>query len=366
MKQRMVLMLVTALVVSLTGCSYNSGKDNKKAAESSDETNEAQAAQATAEAASTRYQTPELTFRYGEVNGEDNIITQTGYKFAEYVDELSNGRIKIDIYPNHALGDERTSLRDLRRGGRNIDMYRANTNALTGYGFKKLNLFGLPYIFNSREGMWKVLEDKDLGQAFLSEGTDVGANMVGLFYTDEGARNLFTTKKIDGLEDIKGMRIRVPESVLMMDILSALGARPIPMPYSEVYEALKTGTIEGAENPLTAYISNKLYEVAPYYLLSGHVYSPGIVLMAEEKWNALSEEDKNILLEAGRRASEWNKNAIVEEEARLMKVLEEKGVTVTELTPEEMEQARNIEEIVRVSFTPGLGDLLNRIIEIQK
>lgn len=366
MKRFMILMLVTALAVSLTGCSYNFGKDNKKAAESSSETDGAQAAQATAEAAAaTRYQTPELTFRYGEVNGEDNINTRTGYKFAEYVDELSNGRINIEIYPNHALGDERTSLRDLRRGGRNIDMYRGNTNALTGYGFKKLNLFGLPYIFNSREGMWKVLEDEDLGQAFLSEGTEVGANMVGLFYTDEGARNLFSTRQINGLEDIKGMRIRVPESVLVMDILSALGARPIPMPYSELNDALINGNVEGAENPLTAYMSNKFYEIAPYYLLSGHVYSPGIVLMAEEKWNSLSEEDQNILLEAGRRASEWNKTAIVEEEARLMEEMEEKGVTVTELTPEEMQQAKDLEEIVRVSFTPGLGDLLNRIIEIQ-
>lgn len=367
MKRFMMIMLVTALAVSLMGCSYNSGKDNKKAEGSSAETNAAKEAQATAEAAAaaTRYQTPELTFRYGEVNGEDNINTRTGYKFAEYVDELSNGRINIEIYPNHALGDERTSLRDLRRGGRNIDMYRANTNALTGYGFKNLNLFALPYVFNSREGMWKVLEDEELGQAFLSEGTEVGANMMGLFYTDEGARNLFSTRQINGLEDLKGMRIRVPESVLVMDILSALGARPIPMPYNELKDALIHGNVEGAENPLTAYMSNKFYEIAPYYLLTGHAYSPGIVLMAEEKWNALSEEDQKILLEAGRRASEWNKAAIVEEEARLMKELVEKGVTITELTPEEMQQARDLEEIVRVSFTPGLGELLNRIIETQ-
>ena len=366
MKKYLSLLLAAALAVSLTGCRNYSGTDNRKAAQSSAETEAAKAAQATAEAAAaTRYQTPELTFRYGEVNGEDNIITQTGYKFAEYVDELSNGRIKIEIYPNHALGDERTSLRDLRRGGRNIDMYRGNTNALTGYGFKKLNLFGLPYIFNSREGMWKVLEDEELGQAFLSEGTEVGANMVGLFYTDEGARNLFTTRKINGLEDLKGMTIRVPESVLVMDTLSALGARPVPMPYSELKDALIHGNVEGGENPLTAYISNKLYEAAPYYLLSGHIYSPGIVLMAEEKWNALSEEDQNILLEAGRRASEWNKTAIVEEEERLINEMDEKGVTVTELTPEEIQQARDLEEIVRVSFTPGLEDLLNRIIEIQ-
>ena len=245
-------------------------------------------------------------------------------------------------------------------------MYRGNTNALTGYGFKKLSLFGLPYIFESREGMWKVLEDEQLGQAFLSEGTEVGANMVGLFYTDEGARNIFSTKRIRNLDDLKGMKIRVPESVLMMDTFSALQARPIPLPYADVSEALKSGVIEGGENPVTAYQSNRLFEVAPYYLLSGHVFSPGIVLMAEDKWNMLNEEDKNILLEAGRMASQWNRSAIEQEEAKIYQQLESEGVTVTNLSQEDMEKARNLEEIVRVSFTPGLEDYLARIIEIQK
>lgn len=365
MKRSLILMLVASLSISLTGCSHSFGSGNTKAAESSLETNEAHAAQATAQAA-TSTTTPEYVFRYGEVNGEDNIVTQTGLKFAEFANQLSNGRIRIDVYPNHALGDERTSLRDLRRGGRNIDMYRGNTNALTGYGFKKLSLFGLPYVFENREGMWKVLEDEQLGQAFLSEGTEVGANMVGLFYTDEGARNIFSRNKISTLDELKGMKIRVPESVLMMDTFSALQARPIPLPYGEVYGALENGIIEGAENPVTAYQSNRFYEIAPYYLLSRHVFSPGIVLMAEEKWNQLSEEDKNILLEAGRMASEWNRSAIGQEEERIYQELEKEGVTFTNLSPEDMEKARSLEEIVRNSFTPGLESYLNRIIEIQK
>jgi TRAP-type C4-dicarboxylate transport system substrate-binding protein len=190
--------------------------------------------------------------------------------------------------------------------------------------------------------------------------------MVGLFYTDEGARNIFSTKRIRNLKDIKGMKMRVPESVLMMDTFSALQARPIPLPYGDVFEAIKNGVVEGGENPVTAYLSNELYEIAPYYLMSEHVFSPGIVLMAEEKWNELSDEDKNILIEAGRRASAWNRSAIQEEEARIYEELEQKGVTITKLSPEDMEKARNLEEIVRISFTPGLEDYLARIIDIQK
>lgn len=359
MKKSLVLIFISAVSVFLAGCGPEPAKETQKETK-------AAAAQATAEAASQGSVKPELVFRYGEVNSEDNIITKTGYKFAEYVKELSDGRMEVQVYPNDALGNERTSLRDMQEGGANIDMYRGNTNALTGYGFKKLNLFGLPYVFNNREGMWRVLEDENLGQAFLSEGPEVGAGMVGLFYTDEGPRNLFTSQEIKGLSDIQGKRIRVPESVIMMDTISALGARPVSMPYSQLYDAIKNKVVDGGENPLPAYVTNKLYEVAPYYLLSGHVFSPGIVLMAEDKWNSLSEEDRQILLEAGRRASEWNKQEIQAEEARLLEELKGLGVTVIEMTPEDETKARQAEAIVRTSFSPGLEDLMNQIMEVQR
>lgn len=367
MKKSLALMLVFVLAVSLAGCGSGSGSANMETtSELPVETKEAAAAQVTADAAKASPSEPELVFRYSEVNPADNIMARVGFKFAEYVDELSDGRIKIEVYPGAVLGPEKETLNILYEGGGAIDMYRANTNAITGYGFKKLTMFGLPYIFIDREGMWKVLEDPDLGQSFLTEGTEIGAGMRGLFYTDEGKRNLFTSKKISGLEDIKNKTFRVPQSVLMMDTISALGARPIPMPYEELYSALQTGAVDGGENPLPAYISNKFYEVAPYYFLSGHVFSPGIVMMAEEKWDALSEEDKKILLEAGQMASDWNREMIVEDEEALRGELEDIGVTVIEMTPEEEAEARKAEEIVRVSFTPGLKDLLNEIMEVQK
>ncbi|MEY8355965.1 TRAP transporter substrate-binding protein [Lachnospiraceae bacterium 54-53] len=366
MKKSLALILISAVAVCLAGCGSGSGISGTETTKESSKETKAAAAQATAEAAVRNSAEPELIFRYGEVNREDNIITRVGFKFAEYVDELSGGRIRIEVYPNDALGTERVSLRTLQAGGGAIDMYRGNTNALTGYGFRKLNMFGFPYIFRDREGMWKVLNDEELGQAFLSEGSEIGAGMVGLFYTDEGPRNLFTSREIRNLEDIQNKKIRVPESVLMMDTISALSAQPVPMPYSELYDAIQTGIVDGGENPLPAYITSRLYEVAPYYLLSGHVFSPGIVLMAEEKWNALSEEDKQILLEAGRRASEWNRQMIAAEEEALLNELQDLGVTVIEMTPEDEARAREYEEIVRVSFSPGLEDLLNRIMEVQR
>lgn len=227
-------------------------------------------------------------------------------------------------------------------------------------------MFGLPFIFTGREGMWKVLEDEQLGRAFLTEGAEVGAGMVGLFYMDEGARNLFTTKEITGLSDIKSRKIRVPETQLMMDTMKALGAEPTPISYSELYSSLQSGVVDGAENGYPGYDSNKFYEVAPYYLLSGHTFSPGVVLMAEAKWNALSPEDQKILLEAGQKASDWNKGEIEAEEVALRASLEEKGVTIIEMTPEDTAAAQTACEPVWADYTKGIEDLLQRMVEIQK
>ena len=309
---------------------------------------------------------PEYTFKYAELNGDDNINTRVGRMFAQYVDELSGGRIKIEVYSSSTLGDEKTCLNSLLMGGGTVDMYRGNTNSLSDYGFKKLNLFGLPFIFTSRDTMWKVLDDANIGQAFLNEGIDVGAGMVGIAYTDEGARNIFTTSAITGLSDIKGKKIRVPETQLMMDTMSALGAYPTPISYSELYSSLQTGVVDAAENGYPGYDSNKFYEVAPYYLLSGHTFSPGIILMAEAQWNKLSADDQALLREAGKKASDWNREQIVAEEEKLAASLVEKGVTIIDVTPEDKAAAQDAAKAVWDQYAVGVEAELQAIIDCQK
>lgn len=365
-KKLLALTLASAMAVSLVGCGGSSEKETTSSAKETSETTAAASEEKTEAAGEASVSEPEMVFKYAELNSDDNINTRVGYEFAKYVDEMSNGRIKIEVYSASTLGDEKTCLNALQMGGGTVDMYRANTNSLSDYGFQKLNMFGLPFIFTGREGMWKVLEDEQLGRAFLTEGAEVGAGMVGLFYMDEGARNLFTTKEITGLSDIKSRKIRVPETQLMMDTMKALGAEPTPISYSELYSSLQSGVVDGAENGYPGYDSNKFYEVAPYYLLSGHTFSPGVVLMAEAKWNALSPEDQKILLEAGQKASDWNKGEIEAEEVALRASLEEKGVTIIEMTPEDTAAAQTACEPVWADYTKGIEDLLQRMVEIQK
>lgn len=309
---------------------------------------------------------PEYTFTYAELNGDDNINARVGYKFAEYVDELSEGRIKIDVFTASQLGDEITCLNALQMGGGTVDFYRGNTNSLGDYGIRKMNLFGLPYVFTGREGMWKVLESEDLGQAFLNEGAEVGAGFVGITYTDEGARHTFTSMEITCLDDLKGKKIRVPETTLMMDTMAALGAEPTPISYSELYSSIQTGVVDGGENGYPGYDSNKFYEVAPYYLLDGHTFSPGVILMAEARFNELSEEDQAILYEAGKKASAWNKEQIENEEAELRKALEEKGVTIIDVPAEDIAKAQEACKEVWAGYSEGIEDVLQAIVDIQK
>ena len=308
---------------------------------------------------------PEITFKYAELNSDDNINSKVGYKFAEYVDELSEGRIKVEVYTSATLGQEVECLNALQMGGGTVDFYRGNTNSLSDYGFRKLNMFGLPYIFTGRDNMWKVLDAEDLGQAFLMEGVEVGAGMVGITYTDEGARHTFTSMEITSIADLKGKKIRVPETTLMMDTMTALGAEPTPIAYSELYSSIQTGVVDGGENGYPGYDSNKFYEVAPYYLLDGHTFSPGVILMAEAKWNGLSEEDQAILKEAGAKASAWNKEQIAAEEEALRAALEEKGVTIIDVPAEDLAAAQEACQPVWAQYTEGIEDLLQAVIDIQ-
>lgn len=390
MKRRLIAMVMAStMVAGLAACGSSKAPEATTAAAKAAETSAAaveettaaakEKTEAAAEAEGDSVEIPtlqdilewekdpkcETVYKYGELNPDDNINTRAGYVFSKYVHDMSDGRIVVEVNSASTLGDEKTCLNSLQMGGGTVDMYRGNTNSLTDYGFKKLNMFGLPFIFKSRDSMYKVLENAELGQAFLDEGAEVGAGMVGNSYTDEGARNLFTRSEIKGLSDVKGMKIRVPETQLMMDTMKALGAEPTPISYSELYTSLQSGVVDGAENGYPGYYSNKFYEVAPYYLLSKHTFSPGIILMAQAKWDALSADDQKLLREAGQKATDWDRSQIEEEEVQLKKKLEDLGVTVIDMSAEDIATAQEACKSVWAQYATGIEDLLQKMQDVQ-
>ncbi|MFA6508119.1 MAG: TRAP transporter substrate-binding protein, partial [Treponemataceae bacterium] len=186
--------------------------------------------------------------------------------------------------------------------------------------------------FRDREHLWKVL-NSEIGPAYLKEMQEINSGMVGLFYLDEGARNFFTGNKkpIKSFADFKGKKLRVPTNNLMSDTIAALGAQSTPISFSELYSALQTGAVDGAEQPHSGYASNKFYEVAPNYILTGHTYSPSIVLMSEKAWKLLDEEAQKIIMEAGKETESWNKANIEKLDSELLESIKKAGANVIEV-----------------------------------
>jgi tripartite ATP-independent transporter DctP family solute receptor len=267
------------------------------------------------------------TFRYAELNPDGHIMDLCGDHFAELVSQKSGGRIKIQVFPAAQLGDEKTVYQGLQIGS--VDMCRGNTNSMVDFGVKKLTLFGLPFIFRDRDHLWKVL-NSEIGDEFLKEMQDIKSGMVGLFYLDEGSRNFFTAKRyvINSVNDYRGLKLRVPTTELMSDTVAAMGVQSTPISFAELYSALQTGVVDGAEQPQSGYFSNKYYEVAPNYILSGHNYSPGIVLMSEISWNKLDAEDKALIMQAAKETEQWNKSNIEKLDNDLLVQIKAAGANV--------------------------------------
>ena len=267
--------------------------------------------------------------RYAEVNPSDHIITRTGKYFADRVKEMSDGRIEIEIYDAGKLGNDAQYYEQLRIGA--LDMYRGNAIALEGISNMEVGVMAMPYLFRDNDHFWKVC-DGEIGKEILADIQESGSNMVGLCFLDEGARNIMTVDApIKDISDLKGLKIRSMEDELLCDVIRATGAEPVVMDYADVYSALQSGAVDGAENPVCSYYSNQFYKVAPYYTVDAHTHSPSVILISEITWKHLSDEDKNILLTAAEMAKEYNKAEIEDAESNAYNKLIKEKVKITQI-----------------------------------
>ncbi|SFU83113.1 TRAP transporter substrate-binding protein [Butyrivibrio sp. INlla21] len=272
---------------------------------------------------------PEIILRYAEVNPSDHIITRTGKYFADRVKEMSDGRIEIEIYDAGKLGNDAQYYEQLRIGA--LDMYRGNAIALEGISNMEVGVMAMPYLFRDNDHFWKVC-DGEIGKEVLADIQESGSNMVGLCFLDEGARNIMTVDApIKDISDLKGLKIRSMEDELLCDVIRATGAEPVVMDYADVYSALQSGAVDGAENPVCSYYSNQFYKVAPYYTVDAHTHSPSVILISEITWKHLSDEDKNILLTAAEMAKEYNKAEIEDAESNAYNKLIKEKVKITKI-----------------------------------
>lgn len=268
---------------------------------------------------------------YAEVNPLETIVGQTGTYFKEQVERLTNGSVKIVIQASGVLGSENDVLDSMLGGGTTIDISRISAFALTSYGAEKSKLLSIPFTFESREHFWNFA-NSDLAPEFLNEPQTINLPIRGIFYGEEGFRHFFTAKAVKSISDLKGMKLRVSNDPVMQGMVKGIGAFPTVISFGELYSALQTGVVDGAEQPIANYKANAFPEVAPHLILDGHTLGAIQVIITDNAWKKLSVNQQNALIEAGKLAQAFNAKLSADAEAKVLEQLRNEGVTVVDVT----------------------------------
>ncbi|MCR5556942.1 MAG: TRAP transporter substrate-binding protein [Butyrivibrio sp.] len=300
---------------------------------------------------------PEYVFLYAENQTEDYPTTLGANRFADLVYERTGGRIKVLVKYEAELGSESEVIEQMSYGG--IAFARVSLSQLAEF-VPEMNVLQMPYLYTDSEHMWRVLSG-ELGDEFLSKPESYG--IVGLSWYDAGARNFYSVKPIETLEDIQGMNIRVQESAMMADMVSALGANPSKIVYSEVYSALEQGIVDGAENNWPSYESMRHYKVARYYTIDEHTRVPELQICSKAIWDNLEEADRKIISDCARESALYERRLWAEREKSSRKVAEDSGITVIELSPKEKARFREAMSEVYTKYCGDQMDMLQKIMD---
>ena len=332
MKKLLSALLAASMVLGLAACGGSASSAASSAAADSTPAADSTAASDTAAAGDTAAAAndPHVTLVYAEVNPLDTIVGQTGTAFKEKVEELSGGSITIDIQASGVLGSENDVLDNILAGGDTIDMSRISAFALTSYGCNKSKLLSIPFTFENREHFWNFA-NSDLAAEFLNEPQELGLPVRGIFYGEEGFRHFFTVNPVNGIEDMKGLKLRVSNDPVMTGMVESLGASPTVVSFGELYSALQTGVVDGAEQPIANYKSNAFPEVANNLILDGHTLGAVQVIITDNAWNKLTENQQACIMEAGKYAQDFNAKLSESEENQVLDELKANGCNVVEV-----------------------------------
>jgi TRAP-type C4-dicarboxylate transport system substrate-binding protein len=304
-----------------------------------------------------------VTLTYAEVNPLDGtIVGEMAKAFKAKVEEVSGGQIIIDIQAGGVLGSEDQILDNLLGGGNITDISRISAFALTQYGCDKAKLLSIPYTFVNEEHFWNFAAS-DLAQDFLLEPQEIGLPLRGLCYGEEGFRHFFFKNEVNGLEDLKGLKIRVSSDPVMTGMVSNLGAAATTVAFTELYSALNTGVVDGAEQPIANYKSNAFNEVAPNVLLDGHTLGALQIIITDNAWNKLNEEQQGWIMEGAKAASEVCRESVAEIEAKTYEELAAAGVKVVEVA-DKAPWVEACQETIKAN-TAALADLYQQLVDMQ-
>jgi tripartite ATP-independent transporter DctP family solute receptor len=299
-------------------------------------------------------------FRVADTQAENYPTVQALLFAGRLLAKRSGGRHTFRVFHSHQLGEEKETIEQTRVGA--IDLNRTNVAPL-GSLVPTANVLALPFLFRSADHLHKVL-DGPIGDEILNSFKPHG--FVGLTFYDSGARSLYNSvRPVRTLADMNGLRIRVQQSALMVDMINALGARPVELPYGQVITGLTTKLIDGAENNWPSFVTTNHYKHAKYYTLTEHTMSPEVLIMSLGAWESLSPDDRRLFREVARESNRYMRKQWQALEKRSRREAEAAGaVIITKFDRKPFEQAMT-GVYAKAAQDPALGALIARIRQVQ-
>src|ERR1700689_1432749 len=298
-------------------------------------------------------------FRAADTQSEDYPTVQALRFMGRLIEEKTNGRLQIQVFHSRQLGEEKETIEQARAGA--IDLNRTNV-ALIGTFVPAMNVLAMPFLFRSIEHLQKVLGGPT-GNEILGSFEPYG--FVGLTFYDSGARSIYNSvKPVRSIADIKGLRLRVQQSELMSDMIKALGAEPIELPYGQVLTGLATRLIDGAENNWPSFVTTGHFKYAGFYTLTEHTMSPEVLVMSLKAWQSLSNEDRALFRDAARQSSHFMRERWKDLEQQSRRQAEAAGVTIVSDFDRKPFEAAMADIYTKARRDPAAAALIERIRKV--
>lgn len=331
MKKIIVSLLSVVLVLTVGACSNStSGKGGDGAG--NDET---------------------VVFKLATPDPDSSPITVAAQEFAKLVEEKSDGSINIDVHANGSLYGADPSAAVKQLGAGSLDMLVLSTSLYANFE-PKFNVISIPYLFDNGDQFVDFL-NSDLSGELLNSVDEMGIKGLG-YWTREFRQITNSVRPITQPSDLEGVKLRVPNNPLWVEFFKGAGTVTTPMDFGEVYNALQLGTIDGQENPIGVVESSKMHEVQEYLTISNHMAEGWLVGINQKKFDSLTEEQKQILLDASEEIQSWKTDEEVANAEEIISSLKSEGMEVNELTPEQQEAFVEISKQAYPTFKELIKD----------
>jgi len=278
------------------------------------------------------------------------------------LEAATNGRLSVAMYPSMQLGGEKEAVEQAQIGA--IAFARVSVGAL-GPVIDDLNVFNLPYVFRNTTHMQHVI-DGPIGQELLDKVTNSGKGLVGLCWMDAGARNFYNTKKpIKTMADLKGMKVRVMGNPMFVEMANSMGGNGVAMGYDQVFSALQTGVVDGAENNPPSFVFDNHYQVAKYYTVDEHLIVPEMLVFSKKVWDSLSKDEQAALLKFSKEAQQEERKLWEVYERQAMDKAKAAGIEIIQVSDADKKAFQDAVKPVWDKYGPKYEAMVKRIQEVK-